>query len=142
MPVVVTGAHTALGRAVLAALRDAGVPEIRVTVPDPAAAGPPRAVGVPAAVSDLSDPLTTGAVLEGAHTVVHLQNPAQTYGWLREAAEGTSVRRVVIVLELGAERPAGTESDPWEVVVLPGDTGRADPALVAAILAADRRTPR
>ena len=142
MPVVVTGAHTALGRAVLAALRTAGAPEIRATVPDPAAAVSIRALGVPTAASDLSDPLTTGAVLEGAHTVVHLHNPAQTYGWLREAAEGTSVRRVVMVVREGAEPPVGTGSDPWELVVLTGDVGQADPALVAAILAADRRAPR
>jgi uncharacterized protein YbjT (DUF2867 family) len=141
VPVVLTGAHTALGQAVLAALRTAGVPEIRVTVPDPAAAAASRALGVPTAVSDLSDPLTTGAVLEGVHTVVHLQNPAQTYGWLREAAEGTSVRRVVTVLPMGAEPPSGTESDPWETVLLTGEVGAADPALVAAILAADRRIP-
>ena len=139
MPVVLTGAHTALGRAVLGALRAAGVPEIRATVPDPAAAAAIRALGVPTAVSDLSDPLTTGAVLEGAHTVVHLDNPAQTFGWLRDAAEGTSVRRVVTVVREGAEPPVGTGSDPWELLVLTGDVRRADPALVAAILAADQR---
>ena len=141
MPVVLTGAHTALGRAVLAALRAADVPQIRVTVPDPAAAVMTRALGVPTAVSDLSDPLTTGAVLEGAHTIVHLQNPGQTYGWLREAAEGTSVRRVVTVMGPGAEPLVESTSDAWELVVLSGDVGQADPALVAAILAADRRPP-
>ena len=143
MPVVVTGAGTALGRAVLTALRAAGVPEIRLIVPDPAAAAGLRALGVPTAVSDLSDPLTTGAVLEGAHTVVHLHDPAGTYGWLREAAEGTSVRRVVTVLPPGAELPVsdiGPEA--WEIVVLIGDVGSVDPDLVAAILAADRRAPR
>ena len=142
MPVVLTGAHTPLGQAVLAALRTAGVPEIRVTVPDPAAAVTTRALGVPTAVSDLSDPLTTGAVLEGAHTVVHLHDPVQTYTWLREAAEGTSVRLVVTVVQKGAEPPLDTGSDAWELVVLTGDVGQADSALVAAILAADRRTPR
>ena len=142
MPVVLTGAHTALGQAVLSALRAAGVPEIRVTVPDPAAAVTTRALGVPTAVSDLSDPLTTGAVLEGAHTVVHLHNPAQTYGWLREAAQGTSVRRVITVLPPEAEALPNTGSDGSELVelvVLTGDIGRPDPALVAAILSADRR---
>ncbi len=140
MPVVLTGAHTALGQAVLAALRTAGVPEIRATVPCPAAVAASRALGVPTAVSDLSDPLTTGAVLEGAHTVVHLHDPARTYGWLREAAEGTSVRRIVIVLPAGAEPPAlGAGSDAWDTVVLTGEVGLADPDLVAAILAADRR---
>ena len=142
MPVVLTGAHTPLGEAVLAALRSAGVPEIRVTVPDPAAAVTTRALGVPTAVSDLSDPLTTGAVLEGAHTVVHLHNPAQTYEWLREAMEGTSVRLLVTVVQPGAEPPVETGSDPWELVVLTGDIGRTDSALVAAILAADRRARR
>ena len=140
MPVVLTGANTALGQAVLIALREAGVPDIRATVPEAAAAAGPRSAGVPTAVSDLSDPLTTGAVLEGAHTIVHLYRPAQTYGWLREAAEGTSVRRVVIVLPLDAEPPGSLGgSDGWEVVVLTGELDSADPDLVASILAADRR---
>jgi len=143
MPVVLTGAGTTLGRAVLSALRAAGVPEIRATVPDAAAAAVSRSAGVPTAVSDLSDPLTTGAVLEGAHTIVHLHEPELTYGWLRDAAEGTSVRRVVMVLPPGAEPPTSAGgSESWEVVVLTGDVGAADPELVAAILAADQRAPR
>jgi uncharacterized protein YbjT (DUF2867 family) len=146
VPVVVTGAGSVLGRAVLTALRAAGVPEIRATVPERVAAAGPRALGVPTAVSDLSDPLTTGAVLEGAHTVIHLHDPATTYGWLREAAQGTGLRRVVIVLPAGVQPPApgagsGAASDEWELVVLTGDVRHADPALVTAILAADRRRP-
>lgn len=136
VPVVVTGAETALGRAVLDALLAAGDGEVRATTPDRGAALALRASGVPTAVSDLSDPRTTGAVLEGAHTVVHLQETLGTWEWLREAAEDTGVRRVVAVLPAGTDVPAAPE---WEVVVVAGDAAHAEPDVVRTVLAADRR---
>ena len=133
VPVVVTGADTPLGRAVLAALlRDPRI-EVRATTRTRAAADALSPRRVPTAVTDLEDPLRAGAAFEGAHTVVHL-DPAPLEHVL-EAAEDTSVRRVVVI------HPAAhpTRTDALEVVVVPGDADRAEPAVVAAIVAADRR---
>jgi uncharacterized protein YbjT (DUF2867 family) len=148
MPVVVTGAHLPLGRALVLALAQQGVPDLRAVVRDRSAAAPLRAAGVRVAVSDLSDPLRFGAVLEDAYTVVHLDagadgtgSPTDTWEWLLEAAEETGLRRIVTVLPYGAEPPP--ESGAYHVVVvrgeLPGPADVADPALVSALLAADAR---
>ena len=139
VPVVVTGADTPLGAAVVAALRGAGV-EVRATVrARSAAAGLPP----PVAVMDLSDPLRFGAVLEGAHTLVHL-DPAPL-DHVIEAAEDTSLRRLVLVRPGGV---AGAAEEPVklvelvglvELVVVTGSPSSADPAVVTAVVAADRR---
>jgi uncharacterized protein YbjT (DUF2867 family) len=104
MPVVVTGADQLLGRAVALELA-AGVGEVRATVRTRAAIGELRAAGIRVAGSDLSDPLRLGAVLEGAHTVLHLDrgpdgrgSPGDTWEWLLEAAQDTDVRRIVTAL--------------------------------------------
>jgi hypothetical protein len=80
-----------------------------------------------------------GAVLEGAHTVVHLDRPAETADLLVDAADGTSVRRVVAVAADVLEPPPAYGA--LEVVVVPADPAGepADPAAVAAVLAADAR---
>jgi uncharacterized protein YbjT (DUF2867 family) len=131
VPVVVTGADTPLGAAVVAALRGAGV-EVRATVRTRVAAAslPP-----PVAVMDLSDPLRFGAVLEGAHTLVHL-DPAPL-DHVVEAAEDTSLRRLVLVRPSGG--PAADVDEPLEVVLVEGDPLTADPAVVSAVVEADRR---
>lgn len=148
MPVVVTGAHLPLGRALVLALAEQGVPDVRAVAADRTAAAPLRAAGVRVAVGDLSDPLRFGAVLEGAHTVVHVDagpdgtgGPLDTWAWLLEAAEGTGLRRMVTVLPPGAALPPGGEA--YEVVVvhgaLPGPADMPDPALVEALARADSR---
>lgn len=148
MPVVVTGAHLPLGRALVLALAERDVPDLRAVVRDRAAAAPLRGAGVRVAVSDLSDPLRLGAVLENAYTVVHLDagtdgtgSPLDTWEWLLEAAEDTGLRRIVTVLPYGVEPPQG--SGAYHVVVvrgeLPGLADTPDPALVSALLAADSR---
>ncbi|MDP9394995.1 MAG: NAD(P)H-binding protein [Actinomycetota bacterium] len=135
MPVVVTGAGSALGHAVVTALLQDGV-EVRVTVRAREEREWFAQRRVPAAVSDLSDPLRTGAVLEGAFTVVHLDSPAATWEWLLDAAEETSVRRVLVV----APDPAVPDAPAHlEVVRLRGDPDTADPQVVAAVVAADAR---
>lgn len=142
MPVVVTGADGALGAAVVHALlvasEQAAEPlELRATVRDRAAAGPLLAAGVRTAVSDLVDPTRFGAVLDGAHTVVHLDDPALTWDLLLEAAEDTGLRRIVTVLDPAAPEPVATG---YELVVLRHPAAAPpDPALVAAVLEADRR---
>jgi uncharacterized protein YbjT (DUF2867 family) len=145
MPVVVTGADGTLGAAVLAAFQAAfealavgGRPlELRATVRDRAAAAPLVAAGVRTAVSDLVDPARFGAVLDGAHTVVHLDDPVGTWDLLLDAAEDTGLRRIVTVLDPADPAPAAAG---YELVVLRHPRGRpADEALVAAVLAADRR---
>ncbi|NUU23421.1 MAG: NAD(P)H-binding protein, partial [Streptomycetaceae bacterium] len=150
MPVVVTGADQPLGRALALALAERGVPDVRAVVRDRGAAPALRTAGVRVSVGDLSDPLRIGAVLEGAHTVVHLDGsdtggtpgggPLATWEWLVEAAEGTGLRRIVTVLPQGSEPP---QNPAYQTVFLPGEIPRpgaaADPALVAALIEADRR---
>lgn len=150
MPVVVTGADRPLGRALVRHLAEAGVPDLRAVVRDARRAAPLRAAGARVSVGDLSDPLRLGAVLEGAYTVVHLDtgpdgtgSPLDTWDWLLDAAEDTGLRRIVTVLPPGARRP----ESPYETVVVPAseaETGiepgsEPDPALIAALAAADRR---
>ncbi len=138
MPVVVTGAACALAREVVLALRalESGA-EIRATVRRREDRAWYAKRGVPVAVTDLSDPLLTGAVLEGAHTVVHLDDPVTTWEWLLDAAQGTSVRRIVAVVP-GASSDA-LPAPGVEVVVLAGDVQVPDARLVAAVLSADAR---
>jgi uncharacterized protein YbjT (DUF2867 family) len=135
MPVVVTGADRPLGRAVTRALAAQGL-EVRATVREAPAAVALRALGVPVSVGDLSDPLRFGAVLEGAYTVIHLDDPAGTWEWLLDAAEDTGIRRIVTVLPKDAVRP-----DPggYELIVVAGRLDDDSDPLVAALLAADRR---
>jgi putative NAD(P)-binding protein len=136
MPVVVTAADHPLGRAVVEALVAEGSIEVRATVRDPGAAAELIALGVRTAVSDLVDPLRFGAVLEGAHTVVHLDDPPGTWDLLLDAAADTGLRRIVTVLDPADEMPPPV---PYQLVVIRSrDRGpRSD--LVAALLDADRR---
>lgn len=147
MPVVVTGAGLPLGRALLAALADQGVPDLRAVVRDRADAAALRVAGIRVSVGDLSDPLRLGAVLEGAHTVVHLDagpdgggSPMDTWEWLLDAAEDTGLHRIVTVVPQGSRMP---ESSLYDTVFLVGEitppTGTAAPGLVAELVAADHR---
>jgi uncharacterized protein YbjT (DUF2867 family) len=137
VPVVVTAADRPLGRAVVEALLAQGSVEVRATVRDRAVAAELIALGVRTAVSDLVDPLRFGAVLEGAHTVVHLDDPSATWDLLIDAAADTGLRRIVTVLHPGDEvLPA----EPYELVVIRADdNGSPRRELVAALLDADRR---
>jgi hypothetical protein len=140
MPVVVTGADSPLGAAVVAAFLAAAPAgeqvELRATVRDRSAAAPLVAAGVRTAVSGLDDPLRLGAVFEAAHTVVHLDDPAGTWDLLLEAAEDTGVRRLLTVLPPGAPEP---EAGPYELVVLRPAEGTPERTVAAALVAADRR---
>lgn len=140
MPVVVTGADSPLGAAVvaafLAAARAGDEVELRATVRDRGAVAALVAAGVRAAVSDLDDPQRFGAVLEGAHTVVHLDDPLATWGLLLDAAEDTGLLRVVTVLGPDAPPP---EAPDYELVVLRAAAGVPVDAVAAAVLVADRR---
>lgn len=141
MPVVVIGADLPLGRGLVLALAERGVPDVRAVVAERGAAAALRAAGVRVAVGDLSDPVRLGAVLEDAYTVVHLaRDPLDTWAWLLEAAEDTGLRRVVTVLPEGVEPPEGGA---YEVVVvrgaIPGPGGVPTPGLVEALAEADSR---
>lgn len=148
MPVVVTGADQPLGRAVAFELAASGA-EVRATVRDPGAVGALRAAGLRVSVGDLSDPLRLGAVLEGAHTVLHLDrgadgagSPGDTWEWLLEAAEGTDLQRIVTVLP---HPPTLSHARGYELIIRRLPTGDAegpgypDPALVRELVEADRR---
>ncbi len=136
MPVVVTGADQPLGRAVVAALLRAGAAEVRATVRSRAAAVGLAELGVRAAVSDLVDPLRLGAVLEGVHTVIHLDDPSSTWDYLLEAAEDTGLRRIVTVGPPGAAPP---DPGPYALVLIRAPALDPTPELVAALIEADQR---
>lgn len=72
MPVVITGADTPIGERVVAALEGQGL-DLRATVDDRGRVDDLVARGVKTAVSDLVDTERFGAVVEGAHTVIHLR---------------------------------------------------------------------
>ncbi|MFE2866035.1 NAD(P)H-binding protein [Embleya sp. NPDC059259] len=152
MPVVVTGADQPLGRAVALELADSAG-EVRATVRDRGAVGALRAAGIRVAVSDLCDPGRLGAVLEGAHTVLHLDrgaggdgSPGDTWEWLLEAAEGTDLQRIITVLPQPPTLPLPRAGErEYELIIRqlpPGGADRPgypDPALVHELVAADRR---
>lgn len=71
MPVVVTGASGAVGRSLVPLLVQGGS-EVRAVIRSGAAADELRADGAKVAVGRLGDTDTVEAVLDGAHTVVHL----------------------------------------------------------------------
>ena len=132
MPVVVTAAETPLGRLVVRRLVADGA-EVRAVVERETGD-----LGVPTALAAWDDLERLGAVLEGAHTVVHLAARKRLPDVVA-AAEDSGVRRIVVV---GAA-PAGEV--PYEVVAVP-DTRRrwrTPPdvleALAEALVEADRR---
>jgi uncharacterized protein YbjT (DUF2867 family) len=69
MPAIVVGADTPIGEAIVAALVSRGG-EIRAFVSDPARAAALRALGVKAAIGDLSDGSHLTAAAHGAFTAV------------------------------------------------------------------------
>jgi uncharacterized protein YbjT (DUF2867 family) len=72
LPVVVTGADTPLGALVIDRLVGAGL-DLRATVESRDSVQPLVDRGVKTAVSDLVDTERFGAVIENAHTVIHLR---------------------------------------------------------------------
>ncbi len=124
MPVVVTAAETRLGRLVVERLK-AERAEVRAVVDKPA-----DDLGAPTARADWGDAERLGAVLEGAHTVIHLAGRKRVADLLA-AAEDSGVVRIVSTVPVEA---------PYEVVVVEVPRFRADlPAIAEALVAADRR---
>jgi nucleoside-diphosphate-sugar epimerase len=131
VPVVVTAAESPLGRLVVARLVADGA-EVRAVVERETAD-----LGVPTALTAWDDAERLGAVLEGAHTVIHLA-ASKRLPDLLAAAEGSGVRRVVVV-------GAPVTAPGYEVVAVP-DTRRrfrTSPDVLAALadvlVEADRR---
>jgi len=135
VPVVVTGADSVLGTAVVTALLAEYV-EVRATVTDRSAVRALVDRGVRTAVSDLLDAERLGAICEGAHTVIHLYgpHPVETLDLVLDAVPDTGVRRVVTVgpPDAPAGQPGGVA-----LVVVPVTVPQE--ALVTALVDADRR---
>ena len=135
---VVTGADRPLGRAVVETLLARGVPEVRATVRARARVPELIGMGVRTAVTDLVDPQRFGAVLEGAHTVIHLdpEDPLDSWDLLLEAAADTGLRRIVTLCLPSRVPPAECG---YELVVVRTASVRPSRWLVAALVEADRR---
>ncbi len=124
MPVVVTAAETPLGRRVVARLV-AERAEVRAVVDKQVGD-----LGVPTALAAWSDAERLGAVLDGAHTVIHLAGRRRVADLLA-AAEDSGLARIVSTVPVDA---------PYDVVVVPVPRFGADlDALAAALVAADAR---
>lgn len=93
MPVVVTAAETPLGRLVVRRLVEEGA-EVRAVVDKPAGE-----LGVPTSRADWDDAERLGAVMEGAHTIIHLAGRKRVRALL-EAVDGTSVVRIVSTVQV------------------------------------------
>ncbi len=110
MPVVVTGADTPIGELVVAALVGQGL-DLRATVDDRALVPGLVALGVKTAVSDLVDTERFGAVLEDAHTVIHLRgsHAGEVLNGIDDvlaAAPDSGVTRIVTIAGLTGAAPA------------------------------------
>jgi hypothetical protein len=87
-------------------------------------------LGVPTSRADWGDAERLGAVIEGAHTVIHLAGRRRVADLLA-AAEDSGLRRIVSTVPVDA---------PYEVVVVPVPRFRRDlRAIAAALVEADRR---
>ncbi|HVE63694.1 MAG TPA: hypothetical protein VNB94_07830 [Mycobacteriales bacterium] len=127
MPVVITGADSPIGALVVDALVGSGL-DLRATVDDRGAVTPLVARGVKTAVSDLVDTERFGAVLEGAHTVIHLRGDgvAEQLSGIADvlaAAPDSGLRRIVALAGLAGrhdEHPGlrELESSEYDTVVL------------------------
>ena len=99
MPVVVTGAGGGIGRVLVPLLAERG--EVRAVLRRSERADELRAAGAKVAVCHLEDTATLGAVLDGAHTVVHLAGGLDQPS--DEAYEAANVGTVRDVLEAATE---------------------------------------
>lgn len=107
MPVVVTGADTPLGAMVVDRLTGRGL-DLRATVETRSRVQPLVDRGVKTAVSDLVDTERFGAVLENAHTVIHLRGGDAGAGLaglpdVLAALPDSGVQRIVTLTGFGLE---------------------------------------
>jgi NADH dehydrogenase len=100
VPVVVTGASGAVGRTLLPLLIGRGS-EVRAVIRAPAAAEELRGMGAKVAVIRFGDADTLEAVMEGAHTVVHLAGGLAVPD---DAYEEANLETTRSVLEAATER--------------------------------------
>jgi uncharacterized protein YbjT (DUF2867 family) len=117
VPVVVTGAGGGIGRVLVPLLAERG--EVRAVVRGRGGGDALRAEGAKVAALDLTDTVSLAAVMDGAHTVIHLAGgldfpddaacEAANLGTVRdalEAAEDAGVARFVLVSYPGASPKA------------------------------------
>lgn len=141
MPVIVVGADTPLGTAIVEELTRRGG-EVRAFVGDREAAATMSAAGLKVAVGDLSDATHVSAASLGAFCAVLVEEAAgdgRELGFARDvggvfsawaqALAAAGITRVVWVGDEGATRPSGA---PEEVTVA---TAGAAPAAIAARVA-------
>jgi len=115
MPVVVTGASSSIGLALVRRLAGGGS-QVRAHVRRPAAAGELRELGAKVAVGELADRDALATVVSEAHTVCHLVGNMQLEGptdyeesnlqsarWVLEAAVDAEVRRFLLLSYTGAD---------------------------------------
>lgn len=140
MPVVVTGADEPLGRLVVDRLVGQGL-DLRATVGTRDAVAPLVALGVKTAVSDLVDTERFGAVVEDAHTVIHVRgllDAVETLPDVVAALPDSGVSRVVTVARLGRDHPSLDALRAADVdVVLLRVVGLPGPRQVAGAIRAD-----
>jgi hypothetical protein len=108
VPVVVTGADEPVGALVLDRLVGQGL-DLRATVTARGAVAPLVARGVKTAVSDLVDTERFGAVIEDAHTVIHVRgllSAVETLPDVVAALPDSGVARVVTLAPTGRDHPA------------------------------------
>ena len=147
MPVIVVGADTPPGRAIVPRLAATGG-EVRAFVSSEASATTLRSLGVKVAVGDLSDDSHVAAAAHGAFCAVLVLAAAADgrllafaapaavpAGWLR-AVSVAGVRRVIVV----GEAPGVGAGDITEIRIVPtaGSTPDEVATAVAALDEADR----
>ncbi len=119
MPVLVTGAETAVGRTVATQLARDGEVRVFLDLERAGAANPApfHALGCKVARGALDDEGHLESALEQVHTVMHLaSSPLQDPGLMLDAAAtvlsaaiGAGCRRVIWLSQLGAEAPEGND---------------------------------
>ena len=143
MPVIVIGADTPAGRAIVLRLAEGGG-EVRAFVSAAAAADSWRRRGIKVAVGDVSDASHVGAAAAGAFSAIlvpaaatdgrllSFATPAAAVaGWFQAAAEAR-VTRLIVVGEV-ADLPLRGRS---QVVVVP-TAGRTEDEIAATVAALD-----
>jgi uncharacterized protein YbjT (DUF2867 family) len=141
MPVIVIGADTPLGEAIVAALLSRGG-EIRAFVTDPDRAAVLRRRGAKVAVGDLSDGSHVGAAAYNAFTVVIVEQSVFDGRQYSFAADPPGVLEtwVSAIVDSGAQRaiwvgnpPASFQNAPVPEIAVVAPDDRSDPDIALEV---------